>query len=523
MNWRACNPSGWTRHQWLLLALFLFATLSVVSTYTRLSETDDELFHVSCGLEWWEQGTYKRQPLHPPLGRAAGAALVYVDKLLNWNEAKQAEAKQADPAAAKAKAPRISPHDLYMKKMVLSRLGELPFYIMSCALVYVWSRGLFGPGAGLWSLASYATLSTVTAHAAVATTDISYTAMFLWATFSGIRWLQLPSARNSLWLGVSLGLMLGAKFSALAHWPLCMALITGLMLLENSRRGRTPVSPIRAAHVITGFAIILPLSAALLFAIYRFDFTPLYDGIRAAMRLDKNGFGVWFYGPLNHKGTWMFFPVVFFFKTPLTLLAGAALGGALALRNRRVEQFFPLVCALAVMAMSMTSNINLGVRHVLPIYPLLSIPAGYALWRLWQGGAVRRMAAAGLIGAQIAGFAAAHPEHIAYFNVLAGSEPERITLDSDYDWGQGMILLDEALQRRSIKSGFLCVRKDAVWSAQFVVGAKLQACPKAPVTGWLAVGRAFRLLNPDNFAWLNEYQPVERIGKTMDLYYIPPK
>jgi hypothetical protein len=523
---RAFSPAHWTRHHWLVLALLAFGILSVVSTYTRLSETDDELFHVSCGMEWWETGVYKRQPLHPPLGRVMGASLVYLDKLLNETPPEKLAATNPAEPAAKPK-PKLSPREYYMKRMVLSRLGELPYYILSCVLVYLWSRRIFGAEAGLWSLGSYVTISSVAAHGAVATTDIGYMAMLIWALMAGFDWLRQPSIRNSLLLGLSLGLMIGTKFSGLAHWPVCMALITGMMLADNHRRGK-PLSPIVPAHIVHGFLIILPLFTLVLFLIYRFDFSPLHNGIKAAMRLDSKGFGVWFYGPLNHKGTWMFFPVVFFFKTSLTLMFTAALGSVLALAalrtaQGRIEQLFPVVCALAVLGMSMTSNINLGVRHVLPMYPLLAIPAGYGLFWLWQGGIARRIFVVLLVLAQVIGFATAHPEHIAYFNVLAGKEPERITLDSDYDWGQAMILLDEALQRRSIKAGYLCVRKDAVWSAQYVVSIKMQACPKAPITGWIAVGRAFRLLNPDNFAWLNEYQPVERIGKTMDLYYIAPK
>lgn len=499
----------WDRHRRALLLLLAFGVMAVVSGYTRLSETDDELFHVRCGMEWWREGTYATQPLHPPMARVMDSALLHA-----WE-------RVFGPIAH---APGTSGG--YMTRMVLTRLGSLPYYILSCVLVYVWARRLFGGSAALWSLGAYVTLSSVTAHGMLATTDIGYTAMFLWALYAFLLWLEQPGAKRSVWLGASLAFMTGTKFSCLVHWPLAALAVVMAQVTENYRQGRA-LSPFGFAHIRQGAMIVLPCFLFILWLIYRCDFTPLASGVRDAMRLNRNGFGVWFYGPLAHKAVWNFFPVVFFYKTPLSLLIAAAAGTALTVRGMRRRQMpvaalFPLLAAAMLLLASMTSHINLGVRHVLPLYPLLAIPAGYGLWRLWQGRLFSRLAALALLLWQVAGFCMYHPEHLAYFNVLAGEHPERITLDSDFDWGQSMILLNEALQRRDIRAAHLCVRKDAVWSAQFVVRAKMLPCPREPVSGWIAVSRAWRLLNPDYFTWLTKPDAVEKIGKTMDLYYIAP-
>ncbi len=491
-----------TREGWWFILLLAFGIMTVVTGYTSLSETDDELYHVECGTEWLHDGTYAKQPLHPPLARVMDASLVVLhDKIYG-------------PFVAATK------RDSYMTKMVLSRLGTLPYYILSCVLVFLWARRLFGEDAALWSLAGYVTLSSVTAHAMLATTDMGYTAMFLWALYVTVLWLEEPSYKRSLWLGVSLALMVGTKFSGLLHWPLALAVLLLIRVRERWQEGRG-LWPLGGEHVRNGLLMVAPGFIFVLWLVYRCDFGPLVQGVKDALDLDKTGYGVWFYGPLNNMGVWQFFPVVFFFKTPLAFFAFSVMGAWFARKDR--EALFPLLAAAVVLLSSMTSHINLGVRHVLPMYPLMAIGAGYGAWRLWHAGTAWRVLAAGLAVWQFAGFCMYQPEHLAYFNIAAGEHPERITLDSDFDWGQSVIMLDEELQRRGVKEVALCARKDAVWSAYYVIAAKTLPCPTGPVQGWVAVSRAYRLLNPDNFAWLARVPGVEKIGKTMDLYYLPPR
>jgi hypothetical protein len=45
----------------------------------------------------------------------------------------------------------------------------------------------------------------------------------------------------------------------------------------------------------------------------------------------------------------------------------------------------------------------------------------------------------------------AHPDTIGYFNALAGAHPERIVIDSDLDWRQGMIELERLVAKHHIE------------------------------------------------------------------------
>jgi len=494
------------REKCILAFLLLFGVLSIVTTYTRLSPTADEHFHLRCGMEWWQKGTYTIEPLHPPLARLMVAALPF------WMDVRQAAAQMV-------------PEDAYQYKTTLARLGILPFYIFSCLLVFIWSKRLFGASAAVWSLALYITLPAVTAHAGLATTDMAYTAMFLWATMAAIDWLKQPTSINSLLAGLSLALAIGTKFSILLHWPVVMGVLVIVRCIDN-RRQSLPVFPIQRTHAMSALMIILPAMVLSLGALYHFSFAPLFEGIRQAQQLNQRGFAIWLYGPLHNQAIWYFFPVVFFFKTPMAFHAAYLTGNGRLIRTLRqydIDRLFPLLAAVAVMVASMFANIDLGVRHILPVYPLLAIPAGYGLDWLWRSSRWKRIAAIVLLCWQMENFITAFPDRIAYYNELAGAHPEHISLDSDFDWGQGVIILSEAVQKHHIDKLFVCLRSLRIntVSAGIILPARNMGCPEQPVSGWIAVSRSLRQNASNEFAWLNHYEAVEQVGKTLDLYYIP--
>src|SRR5450759_3586974 len=82
---------------------------------------------------------------------------------------------------------------------------------------------------------------------------------------------------------------------------------------------------------------------------------------------------------------------------------------------------------------AMAGHVNIGVRHILPIYLGLSVIASAGLIRVAQSTAAGALVL--LLWRAISG-ALSHPDYLAYFNELVGSEPEKVLVDSDLDWGQ---------------------------------------------------------------------------------------
>jgi hypothetical protein len=159
-------------------------------------------------------------------------------------------------------------------------------------------------------------------------------------------------------------------------------------------------------------------------------------------------------GELSETGWWYYFPLAMAFKTPLATLAALGLTMALAIRygwRAKPEwRTLWLVCAAAIapvmyFAIAMQSNLNLGLRHVLPVYPFLFIFLGLTAAQAWRR--IPRLTAtaclvlgAGLIVETYAAF----PNYISFFNAAAQAYgPIRLLSDSNLDWGQDLKTLGE--------------------------------------------------------------------------------
>jgi hypothetical protein len=118
-----------------------------------------------------------------------------------------------------------------------------------------------------------------------------------------------------------------------------------------------------------------------------------------------------------------------------------------------------------------------------------------------------------------------HPDYLAYFNELGGEHPERILVDSDLDDGQDLKRLADTLRSRHVPVVWLAYAGSATVAEHGLPPVRwLQ--PHQRVTGWVAASlysiKLGSLDRPghDDFAWLEEYTPVARVGRSIRLYYI---
>ena len=113
-----------------------------------------------------------------------------------------------------------------------------------------------------------------------------------------------------------------------------------------------------------------------------------------------------------------------------------------------------------------------------------------------------------------------HPDYLAYFNELAGTEPENILVDSDLDWGQDLKRLSGKLKELGVKQIYL----DYYGVADLPrhnLPELLKLDPGDPPHGWLAIGLSPLKRQPKLYQWLNGYKPVSRAGKSINIYYVP--
>jgi 4-amino-4-deoxy-L-arabinose transferase-like glycosyltransferase len=178
-------------------------------------------------------------------------------------------------------------------------------------------------------------------------------------------------------------------------------------------------------------------------------------------------------GDFARRGFRSYFLWTFLLKTPLvTILAIAAALAMVVWRRelRRSSLAFLLLPVGLYLLVAILSSLNIGHRHLLPVYPFLYVLCG-RLGPEWArlGDVARRWTAGAALGAIALGafvvFAPAgrptvvYPHYLAYFNELGGgpSNGYRNLVDSNLDWGQDLKTLREWLDRNRIDEPFyLC-------------------------------------------------------------------
>lgn len=471
----------------------MLALAAIVHTWTIFSQVIDEPAHVAAGVEWLDTGRYELDPQHPPLARI----------LLGLGPILRGAKYTALPHWMFAGNAILYGNGDYPETLASARAGNLPFFALACAIVFVWTRKLYGTHAALAALLLFATQPTVIAHAALATTDMAAAATIAAALYAFHLWLEQPAYKRAALLGLAIGAAVASKFSAIAFLP---AAFGAMLLLRRPKK----------EHVSAIVAIAVAVVTVL--AVYRFEPAAFLAGINDLRAHNRGGHPAYLFGEVRREGWWFYFPVALWFKSTIPLLFAFAFGAYLLVRKRSAS-LVPLAAAVAILIVAMTTRISIGVRHVLPLYPLLAMVAAYGVVHL------RRPLAIGVVVAQLTAFALAHPDHLAYFNLTAGRDPSRILLDSNLDWGQDLLRLEEAAARHKI--GTLHI---ALFTSADLRHHRLPSLrplpPFMPVMGWIAISEmqlkdvGARGRPRGGYEWLTRHEPVERVGKSILLYHV---
>jgi len=250
------------------------------------------------------------------------------------------------------------------------------------------------------------------------------------------------------------------------------------------------------------------------------------EGVMALKAHNDTGHVSFLLGNLKAGGWWYFYLVALAVKTPLPLLLTGIVGLFLlardGLRWASTWRMAPVVLFVTLLVFaSAFSRINIGIRHVLILYPFLVLGAAYALMSAWR--ALPRLGTAvavPLVLWQVSTLVTAYPDYFPYFNELV-ADPQHVLVDSDLDWAQDLKRLERRLVELHAPSISLAYQGTADLARE-ALPPFVRLPPKQPATGWIAITALSREHEPLGYAWLDAYRPVERVGKTIDLYFIPP-
>jgi len=590
-----------------VLALLGAFALQAFLSAAQKSPTMDEQYHIARGYAYLRTGDLRLSREHPPLINTISALPLLIIR---------PQLPVEHPSWESADWPAFSDELLWhatdtddqpIETQKIVNWARVPIVLLGLLLgigVFAWASELHGPSAGLLALALYVFSPNILAHTRLATNDLGLTCFMFLALYTFWRFVTGPTMAGAIVAGVALGLALVAKFSAVILLPILTLLFvvyawhksaiprsttepdlrplsanqattsgmlaTAELSLPTSVR---PASPpwwrtVRWKWVLY-LAVLAIAGLVVVWSIYGLECGPLSEGgmtlpmpsywrgLQAIFERTQRGHSAFLMGQYSTSGWWYYFPVAFFIKTPPSMLLLVALTLALTIYRQswRVEMWLLLPVAMYFIAL-VSSPLNIGYRHLLPILPLLfvyvsglasdsaqfSIPSSKLGNRLTQF-IVRNglgVIVVALVGWQAHTALSIYPHYLAYFNQIVGG-PEngwRYLVDSNIDWGQDLPGLRAYVEARGLERVYLSWFGNALPERYGMDYVPLPSWPlfaeerwhrvyhpQRPAPGVYAISathlQGVYLSDPDTYAWFREREPTAKIGYSIFIYDVP--
>jgi hypothetical protein len=552
------------------LLLLTMAALLVTSARSE-SPTTDEPLHLARGLAYFWGPDTSLSIAHPPLGNAFAALPIVLsepklslERFQHWSKA---QPRSLSKFIWDAKHYETRRTWFFQARMMIAALT------VGMALhLFYWSRRLFGTGAALLALLFVATHPTLIAHGRVVTTDMPLTVMMVMAL--GELLLFLHGA--SRWHGAAALLLTALSPMVKFSGVLQIVITSGLLFAAAAAR----VGRFRGHSRVRAIALALGLTAALgigsLFlvnAAYRFEKTGwtaqrLLDEREPANgrrmrgkpgeRIEHSSFVAhlpgWvrvplpytfvfgtatlrehvekghestFFGEVSRDGNPSYFPVMLLIKTPLLQLAGLLCALVLLLRQPRQVQLAAWSCgvfALLYLITAMRGSINIGVRHVLPMMPVLALLAALGIERTLSRVRIPESVVAAAFALHVLGVAWSFPDYLSDFNalVLGRYGGERISIIGE-EWDQDILRLAERATQQGVKELYF---NSGPVTTQVELGRRgihmiYHRCRKTKLPPGAYVAVSARELARDSkgcWEWTKQQTPVFQVGQHIYVY-----
>jgi 4-amino-4-deoxy-L-arabinose transferase-like glycosyltransferase len=471
--------------------LLLLLALQLVLSARRESQTWDEACHIFAGYRYWTSADFGDNPEHPPLVKLL-ATLPLLRLPLKVPEHPGVFSKEEDFLKA---TQFVYSNDAEMI-LFRTRMAAALLTVLLGALVFVVAKEMFGDVPAFVALALLVFEPNILAHGAVVTTDIGMSCFLLATVYAFYRYVKRPTVGRLALTGLAAGLALATKHSAILIFPILLVMAICEIVRGRGgepaevREGRSK----RAARLVGAIAAIGVLAVAILWAFYGFHFHPR-DGVDASARLTEYAgrlknpvqtkmilaaahwrllpesylYGLadvgvtaefshsYLLGTVYPHGRWFYFPLAFAIKSTLGLLILLALIPLVLARSkidRWRELLFLLIPAAIYFLVAMGSGMNIGVRHILPVYPFLMILAGWGAWKLIERQRRWAYVVAALLVWNVVSSARTFPVYLSYSNELWGgpSQTYKYLTDSNADWGQQLKTAKRYLDGRQVKN-----------------------------------------------------------------------
>lgn len=571
----------------IAVLLLIFVFFITVFSMKGDSVTMDEVAHLPSGYSYLTQKDMRLNPEHPPLIKDLAAfPLLFIEgikfpgEIKDWQEDINGQWGFGFNFLYGVGNP--------VDKMIF--WGRLPMILILILLgfyVFKWTRELFGNKAALLALFLFSFSPTLLAHGRLVTTDVGAAAGAFIATYYFVQCLKKPSKKSIILAGVSFGLAELCKFSLILLIPFFVFLAIAWWLFKT--RKLWPVLKTLTLVFVIGFILLWPFyeyhvwnypperqvrDTEFLLSSFKYPQMPniviwMADkpilrayaqytlGLVMVIQRATGGNTTFFLGEVSAAGWKNYFPIVYAIKEPLTfhiltimaLLYAACLIKKPFWQNTRqrfsdwLKFHFPEFAMLTFIGLywliSLSSDLNIGVRHLLPVFPFVMVLIGGMTFQ-WLKPPLLKMKYV-LLGILILWQAFSvikiYPHFLAYFNELVGG-PDKgyiYTVDSNLDWGQDLKRLKEWVDKNNIEK--IYVEYFGGGDAKYYLKDKFapwyggSSPDNFPKGNYLAVSATFLqggqgLPVPGfnqawgHYLWLSKYKPIAKIGYSIFVYYI---
>jgi 4-amino-4-deoxy-L-arabinose transferase-like glycosyltransferase len=456
-----------------VIALIALQLLQIVIVLHRESLTWDEEDHMYAGYRMWKNGDFGLNPEHPPLVKLLATVPILGENL----SVPPLKGIMFKGEAYLGGRDWLEANDGGSQRLVFRmRLAAALLAVALSLVVFFAAREWFGTTAALVALTLVVFDPNILAHSGLVTTDVGATLFFLAAVYAFYRYVKQPGLLRLAIAGVVLGLLLATKHSGVMLGPMLLVLVgwevivapKGTHLRTALRLGGAYVAMVLVAVGVlwafygfryaarpAGLQLVPTLEA------YRQQLKPFDAGViwwmaclhllpesylmgMVDIRAFAKNFTTFVLGNWYPHGVWWYFPAAIAIKTTLGMLALVVLAGFAIVTgklgkgpNHSRALVYVLFVWVAYLVTAGANGLNIGVRHILPLYALAAVIAGAGVAALAPLSNKWKWVCSVLIAAHVVSALSTFPNSLAYANEAWGGPRKTYLLlnDSNVDWG----------------------------------------------------------------------------------------
>lgn len=557
----------------VIIILLCVVFIQAVTSMRLESPTFDEIAHLPAGYFYLKTGDFSLNVEHPPLIKMIAAlSLLFLPVRMPDNHPTWKDEWQ------------FGKQFFYQSNKNADQIlfwGRMPLVLISLLLgffVFKWAKELYGDKAGLFALFLYAFEPNILAHSRYVTVDLGVAFFIFLAIYQFWKFTYHPSRINLLFAGIALGLALASKFSAVVLIPiyLLFAFLARIKykriwslqksLPPNSKSESVKKVPFSFAALL----LIFSIAFLIIVASYGLQFKPLSSpfsrhetlkkfipdnvffkktiyywaenipipaqeyltGLNFVIAHNRSGHPAFLLGKHSIKGWWYYFIVAFMIKTPIPLLLLIIVSILFFRKYTNLSKYNEIFLILPVVVIFVTSSfsqINIGLRHILPIYPLLFVFMSKITNLKFKRQKTIASIALGLSAWYVISSLTIYPHYLAYFNEFVGGPNNgyKYLVDSNLDWGQDLKGLARYVKEKKIKKiklSYFGNTSPDYYRIPYELVTEKEMHQYTPGIYAISATNLQNVYADDKtrFAWLKKYKPENKVGYSIFVYNIPP-